>query len=290
MINLGNDGGCSFYSNNKMSMKLQGTELKFYNWGKDGDYIGSIGSLNKTDYDYPQGNPNKPFIGIWNDIDSAIALDYSKDGTTSKYNYMSFDKNKVVYDSDYPIQTWEKLKINKDVYLNSCELIFGENNSLSDGLTQIVLTGSMLVTDNLRVNGDKNCIQETKNYKKVPFYSVEDINSLLSVTPIEAVYKTELNDNTGNYCKVIDINTLGGYLPNGLMCDCLNTEMPYNVYIDKMSFGDYYVKKYSGYFIVFSDREMEFKFKIEARRKGFEDRNINKHLKELKSKEGEKND
>lgn len=138
------------------------------------------------------------------------------------------------------------------------------------------------VDGDLEVKGDKNCLQETKNYKEVPFYSVEDINSLLTITPIEEIYKTELNEKTGNYCKIINFNDLNGYLPNYLLQECLSLEgTDYNIYIDKMSFGDYYIKKYSGYFIVFSDREMEFKYTLMARRKGFEDRDINKHIKTL---------
>lgn len=178
---------------------------------------------------------------------------------------------------------------------NNSYLLFSHNQSgksyagiSSDAISLLCFDGGdinllgSVNANSLKVTGDKNCLQETKNYKEVPFYSVEDINSLLTITPIEEIYKTELNEKTGNYCRIINFNDLNGYLPNYLLQECLSLEgTDYNIYIDKMSFGDYYIKKYSGYFIVFSDREMEFKYTLMARRKGFEDRDINKHIKTL---------
>ena len=285
MMDLGQSGGCSFYSNNQLAMRIEGHELDFYNWAKNGDYIGSLGSTVITENGQPV--PNKCYIELWNDIDSALMLGYKKDSTAKVYPYITLDKHNISGFSvnTAPIQVNEKMNFRYGATFNTTAELRGIN--MNDGTGAIDVIGQFVVRDNtflqkdLQVTGNKNCLQQTKQYKKVPFYSVEDINSLLTITPIEEVYKTELNKNTGNYCKIIDINTLDSYLPSDLLADCLNTSIGYNVYIDKMGFGDYYVKKYNGYFIVFSDREMEFKFKIEARRTGFEDMDINKHLEEI---------
>ena len=269
IMNLGDDGGCTFYSNNKTAMKLQGTQLRFYNWGKDGDYIGSIGSLNITDSNYPNGNPNKPFIGIWNDVDSALALDYAKNNTKTN-SYMTFDKNKIIYDEDSPIQTWEKIKFNKDVKINACELYFGNNNSFADGQTQIVLTGSMLVTNDLRVNGDKNCIQQCE-YGDVKFSSVEDIGSYLTWREYGGIYETELDEN-GEYSCIVTIPQI--------IKSTINTRGNYNIEVNAVNslaaIGVFDMTEKD--FIIKSTEPCKFNFVLTGRRKGFEQRSLEEQI------------
>lgn len=121
------------------------------------------------------------------------------------------------------------------------------------------------VMDNLEVSGNKNCLQQTKEYGRVPFYANEDINSLLTKTPIDEILETTLQD-TGNYKCMVKISNM--------IRECINTDMPYTVWITKLGQGDIWVANtYPGYFVVESDRPVRFKYKLEGRRKGFEEMN-----------------
>lgn len=121
------------------------------------------------------------------------------------------------------------------------------------------------VIGSLKVTGNKNCIQETKEFGKVPFYSVEDINSLLTKTPVDKVYETKLY-NTGKYKCIIPITQM--------IRECINTDLEYNVWLTKYGAGDLWVSNtYPGYFVVESDRLIKFKYKLEGARKGFENSN-----------------
>lgn len=126
-------------------------------------------------------------------------------------------------------------------------------------------TGSTTsIEGDLNVFGNKNCIQKTKEYGKVPFYSNEDINSLLTKTPIDEIYETTLQES-GKYKCIVPISQM--------IRECINTDLDYNVWIAKLDFGDYKYTTYQGYFVVESDRPMRFKYKLEGVRKGFEDKN-----------------
>ncbi|CUP74198.1 phage tail spike protein [Clostridium baratii] len=124
------------------------------------------------------------------------------------------------------------------------------------------------VIGNLKVNGSKNCIQKTKEYGDVPFYANEDINSLLTKTPVDEVYETKLYE-TGKYKCIVKISEM--------IRECINTDIPYNVWLSKLGEGDIWINNtYNGYFVVESNRPVKFKYKIEGRRKGFE--NMNEQL------------
>ena len=124
------------------------------------------------------------------------------------------------------------------------------------------------VIGNLKVNGSKNCIQKTKEYGDVPFYANEDINSLLTKTPVDEVYETKLYE-TGKYKCIVKISEM--------IRECINTDIPYNVWLSKLGEGDIWINNtYNGYFVVESNRPVKFKYKIEGKRKGFE--NMNEQL------------
>ena len=118
------------------------------------------------------------------------------------------------------------------------------------------------IMGNLEVLGNKNCIQQTKEFGKVPFYSIEDLTSILSKTDLDIIRETKLYE-TGKYKCIVKFSQL--------LRECINTDLPYNIYIDKIDFGDYRtIGRYPGYFVVESDRPMRFKYQIAGRRKGFE--------------------
>lgn len=128
---------------------------------------------------------------------------------------------------------------------------------------QTNFSDNVKISGALQVIGDKNCIQRTKEYGDVPFYSNEDINSLLTKTPINEIYETTLQES-GKYKCIVPISQM--------IRECINTDLDYNVWITKLDFGDYKYTTYPGYFVVESDRPMRFKYKLEGFRKGFEDK------------------
>ena len=119
-IDLSGRGGADFYCNSKKSMSMANNKIDFYNWGKEGDYIGSIGSVNTIDDNYPNGNPNKPNISIWNDLDSSISIGYKKTGNQPNGVYVRFDKYNIQQDANYPIKIHEAVLMNNNkIYMNT---------------------------------------------------------------------------------------------------------------------------------------------------------------------------
>lgn len=133
---------------------------------------------------------------------------------------------------------------------------------------KIHASSDIRIIGDLKVDGSKNCIQKTKEYGDVPFYANEDINSLLTKTPVDEVYETKLYE-TGKYKCIVKISEM--------IRECINTDIPYNVWLSKLGEGDIWINNtYNGYFVVESNRPVKFKYKIEGRRKGFE--NMNEQL------------
>ncbi|WP_286909617.1 phage tail spike protein [Clostridium sp. UBA1652] len=133
--------------------------------------------------------------------------------------------------------------------------------------------GAVNVSGDLEVTGNKNCIQLTKEYGRVPFYSTEDINSLLTRTPINEIYETQLYD-TGKYKCIVPISQF--------MRECINTDLDYNVWFSKLGPGDIWISNtYPGYFVIESDRPVKFKYKLEGMRRNFENMTEENYLNKL---------
>ncbi len=120
--------------------------------------------------------------------------------------------------------------------------------------------------ESIKVSGNKNCAQKTKNYGEIPFYANEDVNSLLTRTNVNEWHETKLTKDK-TYKAIVKI-------PNYLK-ECINTDDEYIVWIDKKGFGDYYYNTYSGYFVVISDKPIRFRYKLEGKRRGFENEGEN---------------
>ena len=122
--------------------------------------------------------------------------------------------------------------------------------------------GSFIVNGALRVTGNKNCIQETKNYGRVAFYAVEDCESYFTDTCTE----TLTVDNSNQRVVLIDT----------AFKECVNTELPYIVDIHKVGWGDYRIlEQTKDYFIVESDRsDFTFKYTIKGKRRGYENERL----------------
>lgn len=140
-IDLSKSGGALFRNNGKDAIKIENNSMKLYNWAKEGDYIGALTSLVRTN------DTTKPMIGLVNDIDSAISIGYKnqeKDGEEFK-SYIELDKYGVLGNLN-PITILQNIGL-----LNSV-LRFGTNNehsiynSKSDNLC-IAHTGNILFVD-----------------------------------------------------------------------------------------------------------------------------------------------
>ena len=115
-IDLSGYGGADFYCNKKKSLSIAGNKMDFYNWGKDGDYIGSIGSVNTISDSYPDGDPDRPNIGLWNDLDSSISIGYKKSNTNIQGVYIRFDKYNIQINHSKPITVNEGIEFKEEVY------------------------------------------------------------------------------------------------------------------------------------------------------------------------------
>lgn len=126
------------------------------------------------------------------------------------------------------------------------------------------------ISGDLEVKGNKNCIQQTKNYGNIKFYSIEDTESLLTYTDIDNYFNTEQQqDDTFK----IKIN-----IPE-VIKECINTEIDYIVEINKFSPGDIWIQEINkDYFIIQSDRQVKFKYTLKGRRKGFENEGLKKEV------------
>jgi phage minor structural protein len=282
-VDLSQSGGARFYNNDTLALEMRNNELMVYNWAKNGDYVGSIGSLSSL------SNPNKPSLGVWNSIGGAIQIGY-KDANNNIQPYVRFDKYNVFGDAVEETQFYGDVAMeylytdttyaqafrgsNLNTLNLECDYLYGSRVGQSP-VFSVDMTTQTLEIQNLSVGGNKNCIQTTANYGKVPFYANEDINSLLTKTPVDEVYKTKYYEETGNYKCIIKISDF--------IRECINTEENYNIWLTKLGQGDLWVANtYTGYFVVQSDKEIKFKYKLEGKRKGFEKQTEEKYLKDFK--------
>lgn len=288
------ENGFSQLNRGKLSVRLNNNGTHVYSFLQDDKINGSLQALRNI-------VTNDDVIGLTNEKGSYTQIGYRGDGS-NYYNYMRFDKEKLT--QQVPITIFEEIDINGlNMYFdkkNQESRMFGYLDSRNRGSVALYTnnfgiwsnngSGNHLLTldrdvanfynkviigGDLSVIGNKNCIQQTK-FGDVPFYANEDINSLLTETDTDNIYTTELVE--GKYICRIEIDEI--------IQECINTTLSYNVYIDKLSWGDYKVEiREKDYFIVESDREMKFKYKLEGKRKGFEDKNkINNFMNEANIK------
>ncbi|MBS6006877.1 MAG: C40 family peptidase [Clostridium baratii] len=94
-IDLSGSSGASFLNDGKLAMRMENNALNFYNWAKDGDYIGALTALCLDENG--KSNPDKPSIGIVNDKDSYFTISYAKNSSDSQFlSYIDFDKYNVL--------------------------------------------------------------------------------------------------------------------------------------------------------------------------------------------------
>jgi hypothetical protein len=276
------ENGFSQLNNGKLSVRLNNNGVHVYSFLRENQINGSLQALRNV-------VTGDDVIGLTNEKGAYAQIAYRGDGS-NYYNYMRFDKEGLTEPT--PITVYEEFNMNGlNMYFdkkNQESRMFGYLDSRNrgsvalytnnfgfwsnDGSGNHLLTldrdvanfyNKVIIGGDLSVIGNKNCIQQTK-FGDVPFYANEDINSLLTETDTDNIYTTELVE--GKYICRIEIDEI--------IQECINTTLSYNVYIDKLSWGDYKIEiREKDYFIVESDREMKFKYKLEGKRKGFEHEN-----------------
>lgn len=113
-IDLTKPGGAKFLNDGMLAMVMENNALNFYNWGKDGDYIGALTSLCRND------EADKPLIGLVNDLDSAVSIGYKdkKDSHTFR-SYIEFDKYNILKSKQIaPIRVFEDLEMGNNKLYN----------------------------------------------------------------------------------------------------------------------------------------------------------------------------
>lgn len=275
--------GFSQLNYGKLSVRLNNNGTHIYSYLQEGKVNGSIQALRTT-------ITNDDVMAMTHERGAFLSIDYPDINTLGNYlTYISFDKYGILtpvaitffQDVDFGGNALWLNKTGADV----CSRIFGGKRSDGTGYTSIQGTNIQLVNPatggfhanisrddfdiysnrtyvrgNLAVVGNKNCLQKTK-FGDVPFYANEDVNSLLTETDVDTIYETKLVGD--KYICRIEIDSI--------IQECINTTRPYNVYIDKMTWGDYKVEiREQDHFIVESDRPFRFKYKLEGRRSGFE--------------------
>lgn len=276
------ENGFSQLNRGKLSVRLNNNGVHVYSFLRENQINGSLQALRNV-------VTGDDVVGLTNEKGAYAQIAYRGDGS-NYYNYMRFDKEGLTQPT--PITVYEEFNMNGlNMYFdkkNQESRMFGYLDSRNrgsvalytnnfgfwsnDGSGNHLLTldrdvanfyNKVIIGGDLSVIGNKNCIQQTK-FGDVPFYANEDINSLLTETDTDNIYTTELVE--GKYICRIEIDEI--------IQECINTTLSYNVYIDKLSWGDYKVEiREKDYFIVESDREMKFKYKLEGKRKGFEHEN-----------------
>jgi hypothetical protein len=254
-------------------MEMSGNALKFYNWGKNGDYIGSVGSL-------IQGNDsNKPIISLWNDIDSAVTIGYQSKTEANKIPaYVYFDKYGVLNSENtkYPISVQEPTKFYIPAFfLNSIKLgsevvdLFGNGEAVCTSakiyadkaiLTNETLTavgnvyGSDAYFSSIHVNGSKTRAVKTS-------VGTVAMNAFETPNPLFADYGHDKLDRKGLCTVFLDT----------LFLETVSLEEGYEVFLTKYGPGDIWVQERDlDSFLVCGDPGLKFSWNVVAKQKGYE--------------------
>lgn len=276
-LDLSNSGGCNFYNNNKLALKIYNNLMEFYNWGTSGNYIGSLGSTTL------HGDPNgTPCIEWWHDPNlSCLTIGYKLNESNSVRDYVNFDKNMKI-NKKAPIEIKESVAMIDNIDMNG--YYFYINKEKYPNLYLIPSTSGWLwcnsgfvANGDIECKGNKKCIQSTENYGDVSFYATEDMDSYLTYTsPIGKEYKCIESKEEGLYKCIAKIPQI--------VKETINTNLEYRVYINKLSFGDYKIKTYPSYFVVTSDKPLIFQYYIRGIRKGFENELLKNNMKKYEDK------
>ena len=277
-IDLSQSGGCNFYNNNKLALKIYNNLMEFYNWGTSGSYIGSLGSTTAN------GKPDGiPYLDWWhNPLKSLISIGYRGDDGFI-YPYVRFDKNGINKTSN-PIEFFHSIGASDGIDMQNSYFYIDKKNApnawLHTSTSNGIYCGSnFTAAGNLDCYGDKNCIQHTDKFGNIKFSSLEDIGAYLTWREYDAfkkecIYETKMSkyNKDGYYSCIVEIPQI--------IQECIDTTGQYDVDINVIrSFANarlWTINK--KYFLVKSDKPCKFNFVLTGRRKGFEGRSIEEQI------------
>lgn len=280
-IDLSGTGGCEFYNEDKLAIRIKNNVMDFYSAGSTNVNIGSLGST-RASKDGQWDPDGLPYIEMWhNPDDSVIAIGYKDktDGTISPY--IRFDKS-LKYNKSAPIAIDESVCMGDCFDMNGWKFFTNKEKYPNLYLTSstngcLWCNGGFVASEDIECKGNKKCIQETKNFGDVSFYATEDMDSYLTYTSsIGEKYKCEETEYMSEYKSIIKIPQI--------VKETINTNLEYRVYINKLSFGDYKIKTYPSYFVVTSDKPLIFQYYIRGIRKGFENELLKNNMKKYEDK------
>lgn len=282
------------------SIKLTGTNLYMYDWESDTTRTKPVGLLYSTRSNYDK---NKPGICLGHEANSYLAITYYDASSNTYRPYMTFDNEYITGDQ------YSAIKFNKTAVIGD-DLFFGDKWAWMDGYSSNIWvnistknetdwsgkfgickqdgTGVFVVKPysadsdavwtnkntyikgDLYVTGNKHCVQSTENFGDIKLYATEDMSSYFTWRP-EGDFFCDKKDSEGNYYTIIKIPQVTR--------EIINTDIDYIVKIMKLSFGDYKIKTFPGYFKITSDKQLEFRIDyVKGYRKGFEEENYYNQL------------
>lgn len=308
-IDLSGSGGAKYFTDGKIAMAMEGNSLLFYNWLKDGDYIGELGSYCRADDKFPNGNPDKPVITLANDLDSALTIAYKKaNGDTS--SYIDFDKYNIL-GNNIPIY------LREDAGLGNNSLFFGEGKecelycSVDKDLVANCKHG-FIVRDkdsgkSIAVLGSDYTAFGKWNSSEFYAYFQPDsftLPNLFKNKGDSTIVAEKFHSNgditcSGKKNRVVETENFGKVLQNAYetaecyfgdiqetvipttgeltvimdkkFLETVNTEVPYQVFTTKYGQGDLYVaERNKDNFIIKGTPSLNFCYEVKAKQKGYE--------------------
>lgn len=182
-VDLSGNNGALFRNNGKDAMRIHNNSIDLYNWAKNGDFIGALLALTRTEPD-GSSNPDKPLIGLVNDIDSALSIGF-KYGEIYK-SYMEFDKYNILKDEiGKAIRVFTEIDFKNSHIYRAILSSLNEKNYLNINDNKISLSfgdkNYLVMTDNDISFGQDNVnivIRDGKMYMNGPVHFTGDVTGL----------------------------------------------------------------------------------------------------------------
>lgn len=187
---------------------------------------------------------------------------YDSDGTERLY--MSRDGIDFSYDESGSVNikatSRRRIEVSKSLRINdsldvSGDLEVGDEDNAD---SSVYMYGECIVYGDFRVKrGDKNCIQETKNYGDREIYAYETAESYFGDIGNGVIKKGE--------CVVAIDN---------IFSECVNTNIDYCVFTQVYNGAITRIKRQPTYFIVYGEDDTEFCWELKAKRLGKENNRL----------------
>ena len=280
-------------SNNGVdAIKIDSTNIYFYDWDKNARELGIIYSSNLTDY------PNVKGFSLAHNQQGYMTLGY-RNGTNSFGSYMTFDKYSINPTYAAPIRVHEgtvfhsavnmqdRVYIPQAIYFDKTNSsttakLFKANNAnrlvmevsvsnVGDGFVvqsntggtlgqiragetyPILLNNNTYIGGNLAASGSKNSLQTTKNYGERLINAYETAEYFFGDIGSGVIKDGE--------CIVwID----------DILQECINTDVEYHIFTQIYNGTITKIERFNNYFIVYGEDNTKFSWELKAKRLGYE--------------------